>query len=39
MERKNFDFSGLRMAVLDEADQMLNFGFKEDVEKIIGTIK
>ena len=39
MERKNFDFSNLRFAVLDEADQMLNLGFKEDVEKIMGTIK
>jgi superfamily II DNA/RNA helicase len=32
MERKNFDFSILRFAILDEADQMLNLGFKEDVE-------
>ena len=39
MERKNFDFSHLRYAVLDEADIMLNLGFKEDVERIMGTIK
>jgi len=39
IERKNFDFSNLKVAILDEADQMLNFGFKEDVEKIIHTIK
>lgn len=39
MERKNFDFSRLKFAVLDEADIMLNLGFKEDVEKIMGTIK
>jgi ATP-dependent RNA helicase DDX21 len=39
MERKNFDFSGLRFAVLDEADRMLNLGFKEEVEEIMGTIK
>jgi len=39
MERKNFDFSGLKFAVLDEADIMLNLGFKEDVETIMGTIK
>ena len=39
MERKNFDFSSLRFAVLDEADIMLNLGFKEDVEHIMGTIK
>ena len=36
---KNFDFSSLRFAVLDEADIMLNLGFKEDVEHIMGTIK
>ena len=39
MERKNFDFSLLRYAVLDEADRMLNLGFKEEVEEIMGTIK
>jgi len=39
MERKNFDFGSLKMAVLDEADIMLNLGFKEDVEQIMGTIK
>lgn len=39
MERKNFDFSELKMAVLDEADIMMNLGFKEDVEQIMGTIK
>jgi ATP-dependent RNA helicase DDX21 len=39
MERKNFDFSHLRTVILDEADQMLKLGFKEDVEKIMATIK
>lgn len=39
MERKNFDFSALRYAVLDEADVMLNLGFKEDIEHIMKTIK
>jgi ATP-dependent RNA helicase DDX21 len=39
MERKNFDFSNLKFAVLDEADIMLNLGFKEDVEHIMSTIK
>jgi ATP-dependent RNA helicase DeaD len=39
MERRNFDFSALRFAVLDEADIMLNLGFKEDVEHIMRTIK
>lgn len=35
MERRNFDFSHLRTIILDEADQMLKLGFKEDVEKIM----
>lgn len=35
IERKNFDFSALRFAVLDEADIMMNLGFKEDVEHIM----
>ena len=39
MERKNFDFSNIRTVILDEADQMLKLGFKEDVEKIMKTIK
>lgn len=39
IERKNFDFSSLKYAVLDEADRMLDMGFKEDVETIMGTIK
>ena len=39
IERKNFDFSGLKFAILDEADRMLDMGFKEDVEQIMGTIK
>ena len=39
MKRGNFDFTGLKFAVLDEADQMLNLGFKENVEEIMDTIK
>ena len=39
MHRGNFDFSTLKFAILDEADQMLNLGFKENVEEIMGTIK
>ena len=39
MERKNFDFSSLKTIILDEADQMLKLGFKEDVERIMNTIK
>ncbi|RUO32652.1 DEAD/DEAH box helicase [Aliidiomarina sanyensis] len=34
--RKNtLDLSGLKMAVLDEADEMLNMGFVEDIEWIM----
>jgi len=39
MERRNFDFSHLKTVVLDEADQMLKLGFKEDVEAIMNAIK
>jgi len=34
IERGNIDFSAMRTIVLDEADQMLKLGFKEDVEKV-----
>ena len=39
MERGHFDFTGLKFAILDEADQMLTLGFRENVEQIIDTIK
>ena len=39
IERKNFDFSNIKFAILDEADRMLEMGFKEDVEQIMDTIK
>lgn len=39
MERRNFDFANMRTVVLDEADQMLKLGFKEDVERIMHAIK
>ncbi len=39
MERRNFDFQNLRTVVLDEADQMLKLGFKEDVERIMRAVK
>jgi ATP-dependent RNA helicase DeaD len=35
LERGTLDLSGLRFAVLDEADEMLNMGFAEDVEQIL----
>ena len=36
MRRGTVDLSAVRMLVLDEADQMLQMGFQEDVEYIIG---
>ena len=35
MERRNFDFTDLKTLILDETDQMLKQGFKEDVERIM----
>ena len=34
IERGNIDFSHLKCIVLDEADQMLKLGFREDIEKV-----
>lgn len=38
IERGNIDFSNLKAVVLDEADQMLNMGFQEDIETIISKV-
>ena len=35
IERGALDLSGLRVAVLDEADEMLDLGFREDLEAIL----
>jgi ATP-dependent RNA helicase DeaD len=35
LERGSLDLSGVRMVVLDEADEMLDMGFIEDVESIL----
>ncbi|MGL5511852.1 MAG: DEAD/DEAH box helicase [Sporomusa sp.] len=35
MERRTIRLSDIRMVVLDEADEMLNMGFIEDIEKIL----
>ena len=35
IERVQLDLSGLRAAVLDEADEMLDLGFREDLEFIL----
>jgi ATP-dependent RNA helicase DeaD len=36
LERGTLDLSGLRAAVLDEADEMLDLGFSDDLEFILG---
>ena len=33
--RNAIDFSGVRYVVLDEADEMLNMGFQEDINNIL----
>lgn len=35
LERGSLDLTDLRFLVLDEADEMLNMGFQEDVERIL----
>jgi len=35
LERRRLDLSGLRSIVLDEADEMLDLGFREDLELIL----
>ncbi|PLW75050.1 DEAD/DEAH box helicase [Cohaesibacter celericrescens] len=37
LERGSLDLSTLKIAVLDEADEMLDLGFKEDLEFILAT--
>ncbi|NDL67260.1 DEAD/DEAH box helicase [Clostridiales bacterium F-3ap] len=38
VQRKNLDLSGIRFLVIDEADELLNRGFLEEVEAILGRI-
>ncbi len=35
LERGALDLSALKVAVLDEADEMLDMGFREDLEQIL----
>jgi len=39
MNRGNLNFSQVKFMVLDEADEMLKMGFKEDVDQILGNVK
>jgi ATP-independent RNA helicase DbpA len=38
LKRKSMDLSQARAVVLDEADRMLDMGFQEDMEKILGSL-
>ncbi|GAA3963851.1 DEAD/DEAH box helicase [Mucilaginibacter dorajii] len=37
INRKAIDFSRVKFVVLDEADEMLNMGFQEDIDNILST--
>lgn len=39
IRRKTIRLANYNAAVLDEADEMLNMGFREDIESILGNIK
>jgi len=38
LERRTIKFDQIHMVVLDEADEMLNMGFREDIESILSTV-
>ncbi|MDX1940986.1 MAG: DEAD/DEAH box helicase [Saprospiraceae bacterium] len=38
MERRTISLEKVKMVVLDEADEMLNMGFREDIETILKTV-
>jgi ATP-dependent RNA helicase DeaD len=38
LERKTLSLEGLRTVVLDEADEMISMGFKEEIEKILSLV-
>ena len=38
LRRKSFDPSNIKLAILDEADRMLDMGFREDMEDILGEL-
>ncbi|HKK96392.1 MAG TPA: DEAD/DEAH box helicase [Anaerovoracaceae bacterium] len=39
LRRKTLKLNGIKMAILDEADEMLNMGFREDIETILKSIE
>lgn len=39
MRRRELDISGVRFAVLDEVDRMLDIGFRDDIRRILRAIK
>ena len=38
MKRKTLKLNTVHTVILDEADEMLNMGFEEDIEKILGSV-
>lgn len=39
MRRKMLDLSGIKLVVLDEVDRMLDIGFRDDIRRILRTVK
>jgi ATP-dependent RNA helicase DeaD len=39
IRRKRVDFSSIQQVVLDEADEMLNMGFEEDIKAILSDVR
>lgn len=39
LRRKTLKLDGLRILVLDEADEMLNMGFREDIDTVLKSVK
>ncbi len=37
IDRKTLQLGGIRTVILDEADEMLNMGFRDDIEKILSS--
>ncbi|MBC7387073.1 MAG: DEAD/DEAH box helicase [Cryobacterium sp.] len=38
IDRGTLDLSGVSIVILDEADEMISMGFKDDLEKILGSV-